>query len=68
MILFVSMYWHYAITYAPTQELSEELSRKDGAPMTAVFAIGWIYVVVYVFIIEFAKFILNWISRKIKRA
>lgn len=52
IIAFTFVYWKYAIEYAPSEEITYELTLKDGGAKTGSLFFGWIYSLVFVFIFE----------------
>jgi hypothetical protein len=58
--LLVRWYWSFSIDHAPTQELAEDLTTRDGAAMTFAYLFGWLYVAVYVAIIKGVLFLVSW--------
>jgi|GEM_PF-1931160 len=52
MIVFTFVYWHYAIEYAPSEELKYELTLKDGGAKTGSLFFGWIYSLAFILIFE----------------
>jgi hypothetical protein len=66
VFLSVEWYWNFSIEQAPTQQLAEDLATRDGAPLTFAYMFGWLYVVVYIAIIEGVRFILAWAQRRLQ--
>tara|TARA_B100001093_G_scaffold458188_1_gene470447 strand:+ start:414 stop:674 length:261 start_codon:yes stop_codon:yes gene_type:complete len=46
-VLSVWIYWHFAASYAPTQEIADEIMTKDGAPQVLTPFVMPIFVGVY---------------------
>ena len=64
VFLSVQWYWSFSIQHAPNQQVAEDLSARDGAPLTFAYVFGWLYVVVYIAIIQGIRFILTWAERR----
>ena len=64
LFLLVEWYWSFSINHAPNQRVAEDLAMSDGAPMTFASVFGWLYVVVYIAIIESGRFMWSWARRR----
>ena len=64
LVLLVEWYWNFSIDHAPNQQVAEDLATRDGGPMTFAYVFGWLYVLVYIAIIESGRFMLSWAKRR----
>lgn len=55
MIAITFVYWHYAIEYAPSEEIRYELTLKDGGAKTGSLFFGWFYSLIFVLIFEVVR-------------
>ena len=55
MIAITFVYWHYAIEYAPSEEIRYELTLKDGGAKTGSLFFGWIYSLIFVLLFEVVR-------------
>jgi len=60
----VRFYWNFSIDRAPSQQLAEELAARDGASISFAYVFGWLYVAVYMALIEAARFSVLWTKRR----
>jgi hypothetical protein len=59
LIAFTLAYWHYAIEFAPSDEIRNELLGKDGGANTGSLFFGWIYSLIFVLIFEAVRAIIK---------
>ena len=67
LVLFTHLYWEFAIDYAPTEELQEDLMRRDGGPRLFAFLFGWLFAGLLMAPIEIARAGWLWL-RRLRRA
>jgi hypothetical protein len=60
VFLLVLWYWNYAIHHAPTEQLAEYYAARDGAEISMTYLFGWLYVIVYMALIEAVRFTFAW--------
>jgi hypothetical protein len=63
VLLLVLWYWNYAIHHAPTEQLAEYFALRDGAEISMTYMFGWLYVIVYMALVEAVRFTVSWAKR-----
>ena len=62
----IRLYWSFSIDRAPTRQLAEDLATRDGAPIAFASVFGWLYVAVYMALIEAVRWIVLWTRRRLE--
>ena len=64
MFCLVLWYWNYAVGHAPTPELAEYFAARDGAEISFTYHYGWEIAIVYMALLEAARFTFVWAKRR----
>jgi len=64
LFVFVVLYWDFSADYAPDERLAAEVASRDGAPTTFALLFGWVFVAVYVALLEAVRVTWLWSRRQ----